>query len=98
MPRFEAGDAGAVVWVAQRVLDYLDLPEGYGKDCEVAFDAEGGTLVVSMPLPSPTEVPQVIGYRYVDSRKTIDAIVMNTKDAEAHNDSPIQQMDLLNLY
>ncbi len=98
MQRFEAGDAETVVWVAQRVLDYLDLPEGYGKDCEVAFDAEGGTLVVSMPLPSPPEVPQVIGYRYVDSRKAIDAIEMKPKDADALYDSLIHQMALLTLY
>lgn len=96
--RFEAGDAEAVVWVAQRVLDHLDLPEGYGKDTEVAFDAEGGTLVVSMPLPSPTEVPRVTGHRYVDSRKAIDAIEMKPKDADALYDSLIHQIALLTLY
>lgn len=96
--RCEAGDPEAIVWVAQRVLDHLNLPEGYGKDSEVAFDAEGGTLVVSMPLPSPTEVPRVTGYKYIDSRKAIDAIEMKPKDADALYDSLIHQIALLTLH
>lgn len=96
--RFEAGDAEAIVWVAQRVLDKLDLPDGYGKECEVAFDTDGGTLVVSMPLPNPAEIPHVSGYRYVDSRKTIDAIEVKQKDADALYDSIILQIALLTLH
>lgn len=96
--QFEAGVADAVIWVAQRVFDYLNLPEGYGKDCEVAFDSDGNTLIVSMPLPSPNEVPRVTGYKYVDSRKAIDTIEMKPKDADALYDSLIYQMALLTIH
>lgn len=97
--RFEAGGAEAVIWFLKNILDVdLDFPEGYGKDTDAAFDPASGTAVITMQMPNPVEVPRITGYKFVASRKAIDAIEMKQKEFDAFYDSLLHQMALLTIH
>lgn len=95
---FEGGDPEAVKWVLERVLGELDLPEDYGKDFDVACDANSGTAVVNMQLPTLDEVPRVTSYRFVKARKAFDPVEMKQKEFEALYDSMLLQITLLTIH
>jgi restriction system protein len=95
---FERGDPDAVKWVLERVLINLSLPESFGKDYDLAFDADSGTAVVNMPLPTIDEMPRVITYKFVKTRKAIDPVEMKQKEFEAFYDSVLHQITLLTIY
>jgi len=95
--RFEAGDAEVMTLILKRIVDNINFPEGYGKDYELAFDSASGTAVISMQLPGLVEVPRIVGYRFVRSRKAVDPIEMKPKEFEALYDSVIYQMALLTI-
>jgi restriction system protein len=96
--RFEAGDNEAVVWVLQRTLDNLALPEDYGKDFDLAFDSASGTAIVNLQLPTLEEVPRISGYKFVKTRRAIDPIEVKQKEFDALYDSLIHQIALLTIH
>lgn len=95
---FERGDPDAVTWVLERVLGELALPEDYGKDFDLAFDANSGTAVVNMQLPTLDELPHITSYKFVRARKAIDAVEMKQKEFEALYDSVLHQITLLTIH
>ncbi len=97
--RFEEGDAEVVTWLLKGIVERdLEFPEGYGKDVEAAFERASGTAVITMQLPNPVEVPRIIGYKFVTSRKTIEPGEMKQKEFDALYDSIIQQITLLSIH
>jgi restriction system protein len=95
---FQRGDPEAVKWVLERVLINLALPEGFGKDYDLAFDVDSGTAVVNMQLPTIDEVPRVTTYKFVKTRKAIDPVEMKQKEFEAFYDSVLHQITLLTIH
>ncbi len=95
---FESGDVETTIWFIRQIMDALTFPENYGKDYELAFDPTSGTAIISMQLPSLIEVPKIIGFKYVASRKTIEQIEMKQKELDALYDSIIYQMALLTIH
>jgi restriction system protein len=92
---FEQGNPEAVKWVLTRILDALALPEDYGKDFDVAFEASSGIGVVNLQLPTLDEAPRITSYKFVKARKAIDPVEMKPKEFEALYDSLLHQMTLL---
>jgi restriction system protein len=91
----EQGDQEAVTWVLTRILGALDLPEDYGKDFDVAFEASSGTAVVNLQLPTLDEVPRITSFKFVKARMAIDPIEMKPKEFEALYDALLYQITLL---
>jgi restriction system protein len=94
---FEEGEAEAIIWFVEKALKGLALPEGYGEDSDVSYDAASHTVEVDMQLPSPEEMPRVTGYKFVKTRKAIDAIELKPKELEALYDSLLYQITLLTI-
>lgn len=92
---FQTGDPEQVRWVIERILGNLGLPEDYGKDFDVGFDANSGTVVVDLQLPTLDELPRVASYKFVRTRKAIEPLEMKTKDFDALYDSVLHQITLL---
>lgn len=96
--RFQNGDPEAAKICLQHILAGLNLPEDYGQDFDVAFDAGSGTAVVNLQLPTLDEFPRISGYKFVKGRKASDPIEMKQKDFEALYDSVIYQIALLTMH
>ncbi len=92
--QFENGDALAVERYMGVVLANSHYPDAISGDSEVFYDMMARTGVVSFSLPSPNDLPQEIGYKFVASRKAIDPIPMKLKDKVAFYESIIQQIAL----
>ncbi len=94
---FEEGEAEAIVWYVERALKDLPLPEGYGEDFDVTYDTASHTVEVDMQLPAPEELPRVGGYKFVKTRRAIDAIELKPKELETLYDSLLYQISLLTM-
>ena len=92
--QFENGDGAAVERYLRVVLANSHYPNAITVESEVFYDMITKTAVVSFSLPSPDDIPQEIGYKYVASRKAIDPIIMKTKDKAAFYEKIIQQIAL----
>lgn len=92
--RYESGSAEAIERYAQMVLDQSFYPEPVAGEPDVRFDEPSKTLVVNFWLPEPADIPNIIEYKYVASRKTIKPVEMKPKDFEAFYDDVIHQIAL----
>lgn len=88
---YEAGDPEAVERYVSLVLASSAFPEGFTRECQVAYSAPDRTLIVESSLPTPKDIPTTLEYRYIASRRAIDEKRMKDKDAAAlYEDAIIQ--------
>ena len=92
--RYEAGAAEAVEGYAQMVLDRSEYPDGVPAEPDTQFDEPSQTLVVNFWLPGPADVPNVVEYKFVASRKEIKPVEMKAKDFAAYYDDVTHQIGL----
>ena len=88
---YEAGDPEAVERYVSLVLASSAFPEGFTRECQVAYSASDRTLIVESSLPTPEDIPTTLEYRYIASRRAIDEKRMKDKDVAAlYEDAIIQ--------
>jgi restriction system protein len=92
--RYEAGVPDAVERYVQLLLEQSSYPEPIAGEFEVRFDEASKTLPVSVWLPGPEDIPKVVEYKYVASRKEIKPVEMKQKEFEAFYDVVIHQIAL----
>jgi restriction system protein len=96
--RYQSVTPDAVERYAQMVLEKSTYPDGLAGDPEVQFDEPSKTLIVNFWFPVPTDIPDVTEYKFVKSRKAIDAVRMKQKEFEAFYDDVIHQIALLTVH
>jgi restriction system protein len=92
--RYEEGSPEAVERYAQMVLEKSEYPDGISGEPDVQFDQDSSTLVINFWLPTPSDLPTVVEYRYVASRREIKPVEMKSKEFEAFYDDVIHQIAL----
>lgn len=96
--RYEQGKSDAVERYMQMALEQSRYPDGIDGQPEPAFDEASGILVIDFSLPMPTDVPNVIEYRFVASKRTINPIEMKQKDFAKFYDEVIHQLCLRTMF
>jgi restriction system protein len=71
---FRAGDAEAVEWFVEQVLQKSRYPSGFPRRRRIAYRAENRDIIVDLEFPPTDIVPAVRAYKYVKSRDAIDPI------------------------
>ncbi|MDP3668488.1 MAG: restriction endonuclease [Telluria sp.] len=69
---YEAADSTAVAMYCEMVLARSPYPDAFPNECAVAFQADGGVLVVDLALPPPEAISRLKEVRYVASRDALD--------------------------
>jgi restriction system protein len=92
--RFEAGSPEAVEQYIQMVLERSSYPDPIAGDPDVQFDEASKTLVICFWLPGPADVPNIVEYKYIASRRTIKSTEMKQKEFNAFYDEVIHQIAL----
>lgn len=95
---FESGDAEAIEKYINLVLENSSYPSDFSREYEVQYIPETKTCIVSYVLPNPLNVPNIIGYKYVVSSKTIKSIDMKKKDFENFYEGIIMQLTLRTIH
>ncbi|NWL89612.1 restriction endonuclease [Paenibacillus sp. 79R4] len=95
---FESNNKEAVIKYVDIVLERSIYPDSLYREYEIFYDEVTGTLVVEYRLPNINEVPKVIGYKYVASRKSIDSIEMKPKDLASFYEDTIYQISLRTIH
>ncbi len=96
--RYEQGKLDAVERYFSTALGQSRYPDGIEGEPDPAYDEESKILVIDFSLPSPTDVPNVVEYRYVASRKTITPVEMKAKDYAKFYDEVIHQLCLRTMH
>ncbi len=58
------------------------------------FDQPSRTLVVDQSLPSPSQVPKIIDFKFITAHKSINPVEMKPKEFEVFYESIVQQIAL----
>lgn len=96
--RFEHGELDAVRFYVSTAIEHSTLPCGFVRDYDVDYDPYSQTVVVSHTLPTIDDLPLEIEYRYVVSRKEIQAKEMKEKDRQALFGSVVDQLVLRTMH
>lgn len=92
--RFEAGQAEAIEQYLRMNLERSSYPECVPNEFDVRFDAPSRTAVISFWLPGPSDLPRIVEYKFVASRKAINTVLMKDKEFNAFYDETIHQIAL----
>ncbi|MDY3988802.1 MAG: restriction endonuclease [Massilioclostridium sp.] len=82
---------------AAAVIEHSEFPDSFSKESEIQYNKESKTLVVSMFLPNSDDIPNICGYKYVVSTKSIKEIPMKKQEFNSFYDSVIKQAALKTL-
>lgn len=96
--QFESGDSLAIEKYISVVLANSKYPDGISSDPDVFYDIISKTAVISFNLPTPDDIPDVTGYKYVTSRKAIDPITIKPKEKASLYEGIIQQITLRTIH
>jgi restriction system protein len=96
--RYETGLPEGVERYTQMVLERSSYPESIVGDPDARFDEASNTLIVNVWLPGPPDLPKIIEYKYVASRKAIKSVEMKQKEFEAFYDDIIHQIALRTIH
>jgi restriction system protein len=92
--RYEAGSAEAVERYIQMTLERSSYPEAIAGEPEVKFDEPSKTLIVNFWLPALSNIPNIVEYKYIATRKAIKSVEMKKKEFEAFYDNVTHQIAL----
>lgn len=95
---FESGDVESIEKYINLVLENSSYPNDFTREYEVQYIPEAKTCVVSYILPNLQNIPNIIGYKYVASSKTIKSIEMKKKDFENFYEGIILQLTLRTIH
>lgn len=95
---FESGEAESIEKYINLVLEKSSYPNDFNKEYEVQYIPENKTIVVSYILPNLENIPNIIGYKYVISTKSIKPIEMKKKEFENFYEGIIMQITLRTIH
>jgi restriction system protein len=96
--QFENGDGAAVERFLMVILANSHFPDAISAESEVFYDIMAKTAIVSFGLPSPDDLPNEVGYRYIASRKAIDPILMKPKELASFYENTIHKIALRTIH
>jgi restriction system protein len=80
------------------VLAHSEYPETFPKDCTIAFDSEGGVLVIDYELPPQHALPNVKSAKYSTTRKEFQNAFISEAESKRLYDEVLYQICLRTLY
>lgn len=95
---FEAGDSEAIEKYINLVLENSTYPNDFTKEYEVQYIAESKSVIVAYTLPNLQNIPQLNGYKYIATTKSIKPVEMKKKDFDNFYESIIMQITLRTIH
>ncbi|MEK3876479.1 restriction endonuclease [Paenibacillus sp. FSL M7-0420] len=95
---FENNLPDAVTQYLGIILDNSNLPNELNKTFEIQYDQHSGIAVIDYFLPNIDEIPKVIEYKYIATRKVITSIDMKVKELNQFYEDTIYQLALRTIY
>jgi restriction system protein len=96
--RYETGSPEAIEQYVQMALERSPYPEPIAGEPAIQFDEASETIITSFLLPNPEDVPNIIEYKYIASRKAIKPIEMKQKEFETFYDDLLHQIALRTMH
>ncbi len=88
---YEAGEIVSVERYSTMVLNRSEYPDGFEHEFIVQYNAVPKSLIVDFRLPTPSELPHIVQYRFVQTRKAVDPVEMKPKEFDAFYESVLYQ-------
>jgi len=96
--QFEQGDGLAVEKFLGVVLANSRYPDGFKSESDIFYEIISKTAVISFQLPTPDNISDIIGYKFIASRKAIEPINIKPKEKSALYESIVQQIALRTIH
>lgn len=95
---FAEGKPDAIVNYFALVLDASDYPSSFPQHAKIAYVPESKQLVIEYDLPSMEVIPEVKGYKYVQSRDEITSSALPQTQRKKLYSSVIAQISLRTIH
>ncbi|MCM3167926.1 restriction endonuclease [Peribacillus frigoritolerans] len=96
--KFEEGDSQAVEDYIRLVLENSIYPDAITKEFNVQYNPESEIGIIDYVLPHPSTIPNVIDYKFIQTRKEIVSKEMKKKDFEEFYEDIIYQLTLRTIH
>ncbi|GAE36461.1 restriction endonuclease [Halalkalibacter akibai] len=80
------------------VLDNSIYPECFKKDFDIQYNRENKTLIIEYSLPHSDNVPNIVEYKFIQTRKDVDIKRMKKKEFETYYDDILYQITLRTIH
>jgi restriction system protein len=95
---YEDADIEAIERYISLVLAGSALPPGLERDCRIQYSPTDKTLLIEAAIPSPDEIPTVLEYRFIASRRAVEERRMKDKDVADFYEDVILQLTLRTIH
>lgn len=95
---FEEGHSDSIERYVRIILERAKYPEGFESQYEMQYDLFSNTIIVAFELPGKENIPDIIQYKYVNTRKEIDIIKMKQKDFNLYYEDILYQICLKTIH
>jgi restriction system protein len=95
---YEKGEVSALKDYFIKVLENSLYPKNFNKNFELGYDEITKNLIIEFDLPNLYEVPNIIEYKYVQSRKEIVEKKMKLSDFQEYYNDVLYQITLRTIY
>ena len=95
---FKCGDPEAIEKYIKIILNKSQYPKAIYKEFTVKYDTASGTVIINYFLPNPDQIPKIVQYKYVISKKDISPVEMKKNEFKEYYDSIIFQVTLRTIH
>jgi restriction system protein len=92
------GEEQAVCQHCDLIIRRAPLPNDFNPKFKVNFIKQTNTIIVDYTLPTPDNMPRVIEYKYIKTKKEITEKLMNQKELDSFYDHIIYQLSLKTIH
>lgn len=95
---FKNGDPSAVEKYISLVLKKSNYPPEISKTFEVQFEPLSKTFIIDYLLPNPEQIPRILEFKYIVSKKETRPVEMKQKQFDAFYESVLYQITLRTIH
>lgn len=96
--KFEDGDSDSIEKYIRVVFENSRYPSFINKEYELQYDSNSKSVIISYFMPNTESIPNIVGYKYVATSKTIKEVEMKKKESEQLYEDIIQQIVLRSIH
>jgi restriction system protein len=79
-------------------LDNTPYPNGFKKIIELEYDEKTKNLIIVFSLPHPNSIPDIVEYKFIQTRREIDEKKMKKSEFQEFYDNVLYQIALRTIY
>ncbi|MFA9559663.1 restriction endonuclease [Evansella sp. AB-rgal1] len=100
--RFQKGYEDTIPAFVERyfftIIEKSEYPKGFTKKYDIQYQADSKTLIIDFDMPHPEKIPNIIEYKFIQTRKEVTKKLMTKKEFNDYYEDVLYQITLKTVY